>query len=69
MSYCQYCAVTKFLAYGLLYHTVSSATKHYDKDDNDNDNNNVLFDHNIEIEIIIYNNLENQITDWSGDYY
>ncbi len=35
---------------------------------NDNDNDNILFDHNIEIEIIMYNSLENQIIDWSGDY-
>ncbi len=35
--------------------------------DNDNDNN--LFDHNIQIEIIMYNSLENQIINWSGDYY
>ncbi len=34
-----------------------------------NDNDNILFDHNIQIEIIIYNSLENQIIDWSGDYY
>ncbi len=38
--------------------------------DNDNDDNdNILFDHNIQIEIIMYNSLENQIIDWSGDYY
>ncbi len=36
---------------------------------NDNDNDNILFDHNIQIEIIMYNSLENQIIDWSGDYY
>ncbi len=34
-----------------------------------NDNDNLLFDHNIQIEIIIYNSLENQIINWSGDYY
>ncbi len=37
--------------------------------DNDNDNDNMLFDHNIQIEIIVYNSLENQIINWSGDYY
>ncbi len=37
--------------------------------DNDNDYDNILFDHNIQIEIIMYNSLENQIIDWSGDYY
>ncbi len=37
--------------------------------DNDNDNDNILFHHNIQIEIIMYNSLENQIIDWSGDYY
>ncbi len=37
--------------------------------DNDYDNDNNLFDHNIQIEIIMYNSLENQIIDWSGDYY
>ncbi len=35
----------------------------------DNDNDNILVDHNIEIEIIMYNSLKNQIIDWSGDYY
>ncbi len=35
----------------------------------DNDNDNILFDHNIQIEIIMYNSLDNQIIDWSGDYY
>ncbi len=34
-----------------------------------NDNDNILFYHNIQIEIIMYNSLENQIIDWSGDYY
>ncbi len=29
--------------------------------DNDNDNDNILFDHNLQIEITIYNSLENQI--------
>ncbi len=38
-------------------------------DDNDNDNDNILFDHNIQIEKIMYNSLENQIINWSGDYY
>ncbi len=37
--------------------------------DNGNDNDNILFDHNIEIEIIMYNSLKNQIIEWSGDYY
>ncbi len=37
--------------------------------DNDNDNGNILFDHNMQIEIIMDNSLENQIIDWSGDYY
>ncbi len=35
----------------------------------DNDNDNILFDDNIQIEIIMYNSLENQIINWSGDYY
>ncbi len=34
-----------------------------------NDNDNILFDHNVQIEITIYNCLENQIINWSGDYY
>ncbi len=37
--------------------------------DNDIDNDNILSDHNIQIEIIMYNSLENQIINWSGDYY
>ncbi len=28
---------------------------------NDDDNDNILFDHNVQIEIIIFNSLENQI--------
>ncbi len=35
--------------------------------DNDNDNDNILLDHNLQIEITIYNSLENQIRNWSGD--
>ncbi len=38
---------------------------YYDNGDNDN----ILFDQNVQIEIIIYNSLENQIINWSGDYY
>ncbi len=38
------------------------------QDDND-DNDNILFDHNVQIEITIFNNLENQITNCSGDYH
>ncbi len=37
--------------------------------DNNNDNDNILFDHSIQSEIIMYNSLENQIINWSGDYY
>ncbi len=29
--------------------------------DNDNDNDDIIFDHNLQIEITIYNNLETQI--------
>ncbi len=36
---------------------------------NDNDNDNILFDHNVQIEITIFNSLENQIINWSGNYY
>ncbi len=32
-----------------------------------NDNDNILFDHNVQIEIKIYNSLENQIINLSGD--
>ncbi len=34
-----------------------------------NDNDNILFDHNVQIEITIFNSLENQIINLSGDYY
>ncbi len=34
-----------------------------------NDNDNIAFDHNVQIEIPINNSLENQIINWSGDYY
>ncbi len=37
--------------------------------DNDNDNDNILFDYNVQIEITIFNSLENQIINWFGDYY
>ncbi len=37
--------------------------------DNDNDNDNILFEDNIQIEIIMYNSLENQIINWFIDYY
>ncbi len=37
--------------------------------DNNNDNDNILFDHNVQIKITIFNSLENQIMNWSGDYY
>ncbi len=32
------------------------------------DNDNIVFGHNVQIEIIIYNSLENQIINWSEDY-
>ncbi len=35
----------------------------------DNDNDYILFNHNAQIEIIIYTSLENQIINWPGDYY
>ncbi len=36
---------------------------------NDNDNDNILSDHNVKIEITIFNSLENQIINGSGEYY
>ncbi len=33
-----------------------------------NDNDNMLFDHNVQIEITINNSSENQIINWSEDY-
>ncbi len=30
---------------------------------------NILSDHNVQIEITIFNGLENQIINWSGEYY
>ncbi len=39
-----------------------------DPNDND-DNDNILFDHNVQIEITIFKSLENQIINLSGDYY
>ncbi len=41
----------------------------YFNDNDDNDNDNILFDHNVQIEITIFNSLENQVINWSGDYY
>ncbi len=32
------------------------------------DNGNILFDHNVQIDITIYNSLKNQIMNWSEDY-
>ncbi len=46
----------------------TSKISHVD-DNDDNNNDNILFDHNIQIEIIMYNSLENQIINWSTDYY
>ncbi len=39
--------------------------------DNNNDNDNDIFYStiDIQIEIIMYNSLENQVINWSGDYY
>ncbi len=37
--------------------------------DNDKDKDDILFDHNVQIEITIFNSLENQIINWSEDYY
>ncbi len=50
----------------MMYHFWSIYHSH---NDNDNDNDNILFDHNAQIEITIFNSLENQIIYWSGDYY
>ncbi len=36
---------------------------------NDNYNDNILFDHDIHIEITIFTSLENQIINCFGDYY
>ncbi len=36
---------------------------------NDNDNDNILFDHNVQIEITIFNSLEKQIINLSGYYH
>ncbi len=36
--------------------------------DNESNNGNILFDHTVHIEITIFNSLENQIINWSGDY-
>ncbi len=44
--------------------TTYSQTYIHTYNDNENDNDN-----NIQIEIIMYNSLENQIINWSGDYY
>ncbi len=35
----------------------------------DNDNDNILFDHNVQIEITIFKSLENEIINCSGHYY
>ncbi len=40
---------------------VQSCWTHILGSDNDNDNDNILFDHNLQIEVTIYNSLENQI--------
>ncbi len=49
----------------MVLSVIPNGIMEYDNDDNDN----ILFDHNIQIEIMMYNSLENQIVDWSGDYY
>ncbi len=34
-----------------------------------NDNGNILFDHNVQIEITIYYRLKRFFINWPGDYY
>ncbi len=39
----------------------SMGFRHTYINENDNDNDNILFDHNVQIEIIIFNSLENKL--------
>ncbi len=55
--------------YFLIYKRVIQKLKLYCYDNDNDDNDNNLFNHNIQIEIIMYNSLQNQIINWSGDYY
>ncbi len=50
------------------FHVMALDNDNDNDNDNNNDNDNILFDHNIQIEIIMYNSLENQIINWSRDY-
>ncbi len=56
---------TRPVAKALLPAALISLSPH----DDNNDNDNILFDHNVQIEITIFNSLENQIINWSGYYY
>ncbi len=49
----------------ILFRYEDTKIQDFKENDNDNDNDNILFNDNIEIKIIMYNSLENQIIDWS----
>ncbi len=52
-----------------MYLVTETENDNNNEHDNDNDNGNILFDHNVQIEIRIFNSLESQIINWSGDHY
>ncbi len=64
-----YILVLAVLYDGIKVHIKYVRILHCNDNDNDNDNDNILCDHNVQIEITIFNSLENQIISWSGDYY
>ncbi len=59
----------KVFTFRILYVFILIVDRYFQCDNSTDDNDNILFYQNVQIEIIIYNSLENQIINWSGDYY
>ncbi len=59
-------AIYQYISHIPTYQSYTNISAIYN-DNGDNDNDNILFDHNLQIEITIFNSLENQITNRSGD--
>ncbi len=64
-----YVSITPSLLFTLPWKILTTLSEQIVITNNNNDNDKILFDHNVQIEITIFNSLENQIINWSGDYY
>ncbi len=64
-----YVSITPSLLFTLTWKILTTLSEQIVITNNNNDNDKILFDHNVQIEITIFNSLENQIINWSGDYY